>query len=70
MEDLLKSLDLKHFVEPFKRNGVDFTILSKVSISNAGFSESLRMDRFIENLLIKKCGVDTESLIKICSAVV
>ena len=70
MENLLFSLDLGQFIEPFKKNGVDFTILAKVSISNAGFSESLRMDRSIENLLIKKCGVDTESLIKICSAVV
>ncbi len=28
------------------------------------------MDRQIENLLMKKCAVDPESLIKICSAVV
>jgi hypothetical protein len=27
------------------------------------------MDKSIENLLIKKCGIDTQSLIKICSAV-
>ena len=70
MDELLIDLNLERFILPFKENKIDFGILAKVSISNAGYSESLRMDRSIENLLIKKCGIDTQSLIKICSAVV
>jgi hypothetical protein len=69
MDQILTELNLERFIEPFRLYQVDFSILAKVSISNAGYSESLRMDRSIENLLIKKCGIDTQSLIKICSAV-
>ena len=69
MEQLLTELGLERFIVPFRNQMVDFNILAKVSISNAGYSESLRMDKSIENLLIRKCGVDTQSLIKICSAV-
>ena len=69
MENLLKELNLEHFIAPFKKYQIDFSTMQRISINEIGVKQFLRMDKSIEDILMKKCGADEKSIIMICSAV-
>lgn len=58
MDQILIELNLERFIEPFKQHQIDFNIFASINITAVGLLESLHMDKYIENILFKKCGID------------
>jgi hypothetical protein len=69
MEQICRQLNLQSYILPLKQNFIEIGHFEALNAANPTSFTITNMDKAQENKLIKKCGLDFDSLTKIRIAV-